>query len=57
MCNRHGEAISLLVLAQCYRAVGNEDQAAKHAQASLDVNESMGNSFGIERAQRFLTRS
>ena len=54
IANRYGEAISLLVLAQCFRVGGREREAGEHARACLEVNESMGNADGVQRAQWFL---
>ena len=54
IANRKGEAISLLVLAQCCREVGRRTEAEKHAQACLALNESMGDARGAERAQWLL---
>lgn len=52
--SRRGEAISLLLLAQCCRAAGREREASEHALACLEVNKSMGNEEGAERAQWIL---
>lgn len=49
--NRHGIAISLLLLAQCYRSAGMQDEALAAAQQCIEVNASMGNQNGVERAQ------
>jgi Tetratricopeptide repeat len=54
IASRRGEAISLLLLAQCYRAAGREREAAEHARACLDVNNAMGNGEGARRAQWLL---
>jgi tetratricopeptide (TPR) repeat protein len=52
--NRRGEAISLLVLAQCCREAGRRGDAQVHAQACLEVNRSMGDKQGVEKAQWLL---
>lgn len=54
LANRHGEAISLLLLAQCHRGAGNQSEAAAHAQACVELNESMGNEVGVQKAQWIL---
>ena len=54
IANRQGEAVSLLVLAQCCREAGRRDEAEEHARACLALNESMGNAGGAERAQWLL---
>jgi tetratricopeptide (TPR) repeat protein len=55
IASRRGEAISLLLLAQCCRAAaGREREAAEHARACLDVNRAMGNEEGARRAQWLL---
>jgi len=54
--SRHGEAISLLVLAQCCRAAGRAREARDHALECLEVNKSMGNEAGADRAQWILDR-
>lgn len=54
IANRQGEAISLLVLAQCCRAMGQRAEAEEHAQACLALNELMGDVRGVERAQWLL---
>lgn len=54
IANRKGEAISLLVLAQCSREAGRRAEAEKHARACLALNESMGDARGAERAQWLL---
>jgi tetratricopeptide (TPR) repeat protein len=54
IASRRGEAISLLVLAQCYRAAGNERKAEEHARACLDLNIAMRNEGGANRAQWLL---
>lgn len=52
--NRRGEAISLLVLAQCCREAGRRGQAEEHARTCLEVNHSMGDEKGAEKAQWLL---
>jgi tetratricopeptide (TPR) repeat protein len=54
--NRRGEAISLLLLAQCCRAIGRRGEAEEHARACLKLNNSMGNELGAQRAQWILDR-
>lgn len=54
IASRRGEAISLLLLAQCCRAAGREREAAEHARACLEVNRAMGNEEGARRAQWLL---
>jgi len=49
--NRHGIAISLLLLAQCYKSAGMKDEALAAARECIEVNASMGNRTGVERAQ------
>ncbi len=49
--NRRGEAISLLVLAQCCRAAGQDLDARAYAAECIEVNRSMGNDQGVQRAQ------
>lgn len=51
IANRHGEAISLLVLAQCCREAGRREDAQRHARTCLDVNRSMGDENGVKLAQ------
>jgi tetratricopeptide (TPR) repeat protein len=50
IANKRGEAISLLVLAQCYAGAGDDASARKHALACIDVNTQMGNQHGIDQA-------
>ena len=50
IANRHGEAIALLVLAQCCRSAGRRSEAEEHARACLELNRSMGNDGGAQRA-------
>jgi tetratricopeptide (TPR) repeat protein len=54
IASRRGEAISLLVLAQCCRADGRNQEAGEHALACLEVNKSMGDEEGAHRAQWIL---
>ncbi|WP_410790984.1 tetratricopeptide repeat protein [Kribbella sp. C-35] len=54
IASRHGEAISLLVLAQCFHAAGRLREAEEQARACLEVNTSMGNDYGVRRAQWIL---
>jgi tetratricopeptide (TPR) repeat protein len=49
--NTSGVAKSLLVLAQCSRASGNLDEARGYAERCIEVNESMGNRWGADRAR------
>lgn len=56
IANRQGEAISMLVLAQCCREAGRLDEAEKYARACLALNESMGNSGGMKKAQWLLDK-
>ncbi|WP_247661632.1 tetratricopeptide repeat protein [Micromonospora sp. U21] len=52
--NRRGEAISLKLLAQCYRASGRRVEAEAYARACLELNESMRNTQGVQEAQWIL---
>lgn len=54
IASRHGEAISLLLLAQCCRAAGRRGEAKEYARACHRVNKSMGNEKGAQRAQWIL---
>jgi len=54
MASRRGEAISLLLLAQCCRAAGREREAEEHARTCLNVNSAMGDEEGARRAQWLL---
>ncbi|WP_327043892.1 tetratricopeptide repeat protein [Microbispora sp. NBC_01189] len=54
IASRRGEAISLLVLAQCCRAAGMGREAEEHARACLEVNKAMGDEKGEQRAQWIL---
>jgi tetratricopeptide (TPR) repeat protein len=46
-----GEAISLLVSAQCHRATGDLTQALDHAEMALAKNEQIGDVKGAEQAR------
>lgn len=54
IANRRGEAISLLLLAQCCREAGRRAEAEMHGRACLAINESMGDVRGAEKAQWLL---
>lgn len=54
IASTRGEAIALLLLAQCSRAVGNNENAKVHAQACLALNESMMNDQGARRGRWLL---
>jgi tetratricopeptide (TPR) repeat protein len=54
IANRQGEAISLLVLAQCCREAGRRAEAEEHARACLALNLSKGDEGGAEKAQWLL---
>ncbi|WP_420122379.1 tetratricopeptide repeat protein [Nakamurella sp.] len=54
IASRRGEAISLLLLAQCCRAASRSAEAIEYARACLDINQSMGNQEGARRAQWIL---
>jgi tetratricopeptide (TPR) repeat protein len=54
IANRQGEAISLLVLAQCCREAGRRGEAEGYAQACLVLNQSMGDDGGEGKAQWLL---
>jgi tetratricopeptide (TPR) repeat protein len=54
IANRQGEAISLLVLAQCCREAGRRGEAEGHARACLALNQSMGDEGGAKKAQWLL---
>lgn len=54
--NARGEAISLLVSAQCLRASGDVPGAIADAEKALALNEAMGNTFGQGRARWLLDR-
>ena len=56
IASRRGEAISLLLLAQCCRAAGRAREAGRHARACLEVNRSMANEEGAQRAQWILNQ-
>lgn len=47
----NGEAIALLLLAQCYRAVGDLGRAEISARDCVEINVRIGNERGRERAQ------
>ena len=47
----NGEAIALLLLAQCYRAVGDLGRAEISARDCVEINVQIGNERGRERAQ------
>lgn len=51
MANRQGEAIALLLLAQCCRETGRLAEAQGHARACLELNEGMENAYGAGRAR------
>jgi tetratricopeptide (TPR) repeat protein len=52
--SRRGEAMSLLLLAQCCRAADRIDEARTYANACLEANRSMGDDNGVRRAQWIL---
>jgi tetratricopeptide (TPR) repeat protein len=54
--NRRGEAIALLVSAQCHRAAGNVQDAIGFAEQALELNRSMGNQYGEGRARWLLDK-
>lgn len=54
IANKRGEAISLLILAQCCLGAGDHRSARLHALACIDVNRMMNNEDGISQAQRVL---
>jgi len=56
IANKRGEAISLLVLAQCHHGAGDDAVARQHALACLDVNTKMGNQYGIDQATALLNQ-
>ncbi|RFZ32256.1 hypothetical protein DAVIS_05403 [Mycobacterium marinum] len=49
--NSRGEAIALLVSAQCHRAASEVDEAIENARAALALNEKIGDSYGASRAR------
>lgn len=51
LANRSGEAKSLLVLAQCFRAAKRDIEAEQCAQACLDLNTDLKNGVGAQQAQ------
>ena len=52
--NKTGEAIALLLLAQCFRANGDDARAADRARQCLQLNREMENEKGEARAQWLL---
>lgn len=52
--SRRGEAISLYLLAQCCRAASRLREAEGYARACVELNLSMGNEYGVQRAQWIL---
>lgn len=54
IANRQGEAIALLVLAQCCREAGRRGEAEAHGRACLALNESMGDKGGARKARWLL---
>lgn len=54
IANKRGEAISLLVLAQCYGGAGDAESARQYAIACMDVNIKMSNQYGIDQAKALL---
>lgn len=54
IANKRGEAISLLVLAQCYGGAGDAESARQYAKACMDVNIKMSNQYGIDQAKALL---
>jgi tetratricopeptide (TPR) repeat protein len=52
--NRHGEAITQYVAAQCYRAAGDTGEARRHAEQSMALNDSMDNVSGRDKARWIL---
>jgi len=52
--NSRGEAISLLVSAQCLRASGEVQEAIADAEQALILNEAIENKFGQDRARWLL---
>jgi tetratricopeptide (TPR) repeat protein len=47
----NGEAIALLVLAQCHRATGDYAHAREYAEACLAINDRIGNESGAKQAR------
>lgn len=54
IANKLGEAISLRLLAQCYREDGQLEEARLYATKSLDMNNSIGDHRGAAQAQWIL---
>lgn len=54
IANRHGEAISLLVLAQCCRESAQIEAAEKYGRECLKLNQSIDDAHGAEKAQWLL---
>ena len=54
IASRRGEAMALLVLAQCCRSAARRAEATEYASACLEVNRSMGDEEGAKRAQWIL---
>jgi len=54
IANRRGEAISLLVLAQCYHGAGDDASARRHLLECIEANTQMGNQFGIHQAMELI---
>ena len=52
--NPTGEAIALKLMAQCHREAGHIDQAIRYAQQSHELNERMGNKYGMNEAHWIL---
>jgi len=46
-----GVARSLQILTQCHRAIGDFEAARAYALRCVEVNESMGNNWGVEQAR------
>lgn len=49
--NTSGTARSLLVLTQCSREAGEFEQARVYAERCIEINESMANDYGVQRAR------
>lgn len=56
LSNKYGEAISLYILAECYREAGKESEAKKYAHECLELNQLMENEFGSQQAQGVIDR-
>lgn len=54
--NLRGDAIAHYVAAQCYRAAGDVGEARRHAEKSLEINDSMNNASGRDKARWILDR-